>query len=57
MNAGPTIIKADLPYPDAVIVREPDGTLYVVAHESWSDEDIARCVREAPHLRNGLPIG
>ncbi len=57
LTTGPTIIRAALPYPDAVIVRKPDGRLYVFADESLSDARVAELVSEAPHCRDGRPIG
>lgn len=54
---APTIIRADLPKPDAVIVRRPDGSLYVIADTRLSDARVEECAREAPHCRDGRPFG
>lgn len=50
--SDPTVIRAALPTPDAVIVREANGDLFVVADESLSDEYVATLVHEAPHVRD-----
>lgn len=52
----PTIIRACLPTPDAVIVRDAGG-VYVVADVSLSDERVDEIAREAPHVRDGRPFG
>ena len=54
---APTVIRVALPYPDAVIVRKPDGRLYVVADHAVPDERVADLAREAPHVRDGRPFG
>lgn len=57
LTTAPTVIRESLPFPDAVIVRKSDGQLYVVADESLSEARVAELVREAPHCRDGRPIG
>lgn len=54
---APTIIRAQLPTPDAVIVRKPDGRLYVVADVSLSDQRVKDLALEAPHVRDGRAFG
>lgn len=49
---APTIIRADLPTPDAVIVRTAAGELVVVADTRLSDAHVQGLAREAPHLRD-----
>lgn len=48
-----TVIRADLPTPDAVIVRCPNGRTYLVADHRLSDELIYRYAAEAPTLNGG----
>ena len=54
---APTIIRAALPTPDAVIVRSCDGGLYVVVDHSVPDHTVQTLLREAPHCRDGRPFG
>lgn len=50
--SDPTVIRAALPTPDAVIVREANGDLFVVADQSLPDDYVQTLVNEAPHLRD-----
>lgn len=54
---APTIIRAELPTPDAVIVRTAAGELLVVADTSLSDARVQELAREAPHCRSGRAFG
>jgi hypothetical protein len=49
---APTIIRAQLPTPDAVIVRTAGGELLVVADLRLSDAQVDELAREAPHVRD-----
>lgn len=51
------MIRANLPTPDAVIVRQPDGSLYVVADHTVPAERVDELKREAVHCRDGRPFG
>ena len=57
MTPAPTVIRANLPTPDAVIVRQPDGSLYVVADHTVPAERVDELKREAVHCRDGRPFG
>lgn len=52
----PTVIRTDLPTPDAVIVRKQTGELVVVVDHRVEDWRLAQYLREAPHCRNGRPL-
>lgn len=49
---APTIIRAELPTPDAVIVRTVGGELLLVADTRLSDARVDELAREAPHVRD-----
>lgn len=53
----PKVIRAHLPTPDAVIVRCPSGETVVVADPRVDEQFVQRCLLEAPHVRDGRPIG
>lgn len=53
----PKVIRADLPSPDAVIVRQPTGELVVVADHRVNEQFVQQLVREAPHVRDGRAFG
>lgn len=52
----PTVIRTDLPTPDAVIVRQPCGELVVVADPRVPDSFVETLMLEAPHCRDGRPL-
>lgn len=49
---APTIIRTELPTPDAVIVRTAAGELLIVADTRLSDEHVQALALEAPHVRD-----
>lgn len=53
----PKVIRADLPTPDAVIVRQPSGETVVVADPRVDEQFVQRCLLEAPHVRDGRAFG
>lgn len=57
LDMVPKVIRAKLNNPDAVIVRSPCGALIVVADLRVDDDFVAKCVREARHVRDGRPFG
>ncbi len=50
------VIRADLPTPDAVIVRRPDGGFVIVADTSLDEHLVEQLSAEAPTLKNGFDL-